>query len=177
MANLPRRGQLPKAPQPGRWARAYMSSRRTSPKGYCGGIRAPITINRMSCTASLYLLTAMTVPLACIAFANASDVGSNSCSCAGLTRISTPGTATIGIPAGGCERAARLYEQGREQPNGCSRLGMYVRRWVGWATGGLSSRRTDDSNARPGSRRRPTAADAAGATAIMPPVRALSPGS
>jgi hypothetical protein len=45
------------------------------------------------------------------------------------------------------ERAARLYEQGREQPNGCSRLGVYVRRWVGWAKGGLSSRRTDPGNA------------------------------
>ena len=45
------------------------------------------------------------------------------------------------------ERAARLYEQGLEQPNGCSRLGMYVRRWVGWAKGGLSSRRTDHGSA------------------------------
>jgi hypothetical protein len=41
------------------------------------------------------------------------------------------------------ERAARLYEQGREQPNGCSRLGVYIRRWVGWAQGGLPSSRTD----------------------------------
>jgi RNA-directed DNA polymerase len=41
------------------------------------------------------------------------------------------------------ERAARLYEQGREQPNGSSRLGVYVRRWVGWAKGGLSTSRTD----------------------------------
>lgn len=35
------------------------------------------------------------------------------------------------------ERAARLYEQEREQPNGSSRLGVYVRRWVGWAKGGV----------------------------------------
>jgi RNA-directed DNA polymerase len=41
------------------------------------------------------------------------------------------------------ERAVRLYEQGREQPNGASRLGVYVRRWVGWAQGGLPSSRTD----------------------------------
>jgi hypothetical protein len=41
------------------------------------------------------------------------------------------------------EHAARLYEQERGQPIGCSRLGMYVRRWVGWAKGGVSSSRTD----------------------------------
>jgi len=41
------------------------------------------------------------------------------------------------------ERTARLYERGREQPNSCSRLGVYVRRWVGWAKGGLSTSRTD----------------------------------
>ncbi len=35
------------------------------------------------------------------------------------------------------EHAARLYEQERERPNGPSPLGMYVRRWVGWASGGL----------------------------------------
>jgi len=31
------------------------------------------------------------------------------------------------------ERAARLYEQDREASLSPSRLGMYVRRWVGWA--------------------------------------------
>ncbi len=35
------------------------------------------------------------------------------------------------------ERAARLYEQEREEREGSSALGMYVRRWVGWASGGL----------------------------------------
>jgi RNA-directed DNA polymerase len=76
------------------------------------------------------------------------------------------------------ERAARLYEQGREQPNGCSRLGVYVRRWVGWAKGGLSSRRMDPGNVWSGSRRRPPlAADAAAATAIMPPLPVPSPGA
>ncbi len=35
------------------------------------------------------------------------------------------------------ERAARLYEQEREEPDGPSLLGQYVRRWVGWAEGGL----------------------------------------
>ena len=32
------------------------------------------------------------------------------------------------------ERAARLYEQDRKEPSGPSRLGMYVRRWVGWCS-------------------------------------------
>jgi RNA-directed DNA polymerase len=73
------------------------------------------------------------------------------------------------------ERAARLYEQERGQPNGCARLGMYVRRWVGWARAELSSRRTDRGSAGRASRRRPTAADAAGATAIMPQSLVLSP--
>ena len=31
------------------------------------------------------------------------------------------------------ERAARLYEQEREERSGPSRLGRYIRRWVGWA--------------------------------------------
>ncbi len=35
------------------------------------------------------------------------------------------------------ERAARLYEQEREDRQGSAALGMYVRRWVGWAFGGL----------------------------------------
>ncbi len=32
------------------------------------------------------------------------------------------------------DRAARLYEQERERPESPSALGMYVRRWVGWAS-------------------------------------------
>ncbi len=36
------------------------------------------------------------------------------------------------------ERASRLYERERERPDGPSLLGMYVRRWVGWANGGLT---------------------------------------
>ena len=36
------------------------------------------------------------------------------------------------------ERASRLYEREREEPDGPSLLGMYVRRWLGWANGGLS---------------------------------------
>ena len=32
---------------------------------------------------------------------------------------------------------ARLYEQEREELNGLSLLGVYVRRWIGWAEGGL----------------------------------------
>ena len=31
------------------------------------------------------------------------------------------------------ERAARLYEQDRKEPSGSPRLGLYVRRWLGWA--------------------------------------------
>ena len=38
-------------------------------------------------------------------------------------------------------RATRLYEQEREKRDGSSVLGMYVRRWVGWASGGLWARR------------------------------------
>ena len=34
-------------------------------------------------------------------------------------------------------RASRLYEQERERPEGHSALGVYVRRWVGWARGGF----------------------------------------
>ena len=33
--------------------------------------------------------------------------------------------------------AARLYEQEREEPNGPSLLGVYVRRWISWVEGGL----------------------------------------
>ena len=35
------------------------------------------------------------------------------------------------------ERAIRLYEQEREGREGSSALGMYVRRWTGWAIGGV----------------------------------------
>jgi RNA-directed DNA polymerase len=31
------------------------------------------------------------------------------------------------------ERATRLYERDRKEPSSPSRLGRYVRRWVGWA--------------------------------------------
>ena len=41
------------------------------------------------------------------------------------------------------ERATRLYEQERERLTGHSALGMYVRRWNSWASGGLE--RTDRS--------------------------------
>ena len=35
------------------------------------------------------------------------------------------------------ERATRLYEQECVEPDGSSTLGMYVRRWIGWASGAL----------------------------------------
>jgi hypothetical protein len=50
------------------------------------------------------------------------------------------------------ESAARLYEQGREHPNGSSRLGVYVRRWVGWAKGGLAAIGVDLTLLRDGAR-------------------------
>jgi hypothetical protein len=34
------------------------------------------------------------------------------------------------------ERAVRLYEQEPREPFSSSRLGLYVRRWVGWVLGG-----------------------------------------
>ena len=37
-------------------------------------------------------------------------------------------------------RATRLYEQDRKEPSGPSRLGMYVRRWIGWADVGHGGR-------------------------------------
>ena len=46
------------------------------------------------------------------------------------------------------ERAARLYEQERERPEGPTRFGMYVRRWNGWAgrySGGAKTLRLNDS--------------------------------
>ena len=36
------------------------------------------------------------------------------------------------------EKASRLYEQERERPDGPALLGVYVRRWAGWAGGGLT---------------------------------------
>jgi hypothetical protein len=38
------------------------------------------------------------------------------------------------------ERAHRLYEQERGKPEGFPQLGAYVRRWSGWAQGGIGSR-------------------------------------
>ena len=35
------------------------------------------------------------------------------------------------------ERAARLYEREREDRDGSSTLGTYVRRWNGWVKGGV----------------------------------------
>ncbi len=35
------------------------------------------------------------------------------------------------------ERATRLYEQEREVLGGPSALRVYVRQWIGWASGGL----------------------------------------
>lgn len=35
------------------------------------------------------------------------------------------------------ERLSRLYERGRERPDGLSVLGAYVRRWYGWVKAGL----------------------------------------
>ena len=35
------------------------------------------------------------------------------------------------------EKASRLYEQEREDREGSSALGMYVRRWNGWVKGGM----------------------------------------
>lgn len=54
-------------------------------------------------------------------------------------------------------------------------LRAYVRRWVGWAEGGLSTSRADNGNAGRAARRGPPTSDAAGATAIIAPV--LSPGA
>jgi RNA-directed DNA polymerase len=73
------------------------------------------------------------------------------------------------------DRAIRLYEQEREKPNRSSRLGLYVRRWVGWARGGLLTSRADNGNAGRAARRGPHSSDAAGATAIIALV--LSPGA
>ena len=37
-------------------------------------------------------------------------------------------------------RAIRLYEQGPGEADACARLGLYVQRWVRWASAGLSER-------------------------------------
>ncbi len=41
------------------------------------------------------------------------------------------------------ERAARLYEQEREEPDRSSGLGSYVTRWLRWARAGLDRRMSD----------------------------------
>ncbi len=41
------------------------------------------------------------------------------------------------------ERATRLYEQEREEPDGSSGLGRYVTRWLRWARAGLTAEPTD----------------------------------
>ena len=45
--------------------------------------------------------------------------------------------AKAGLPLRRVERAARLYEQERGDQTRCDALGEYVRRWNGWACGGL----------------------------------------
>ncbi len=47
-------------------------------------------------------------------------------------------TLARGTPANFADIASRLYEQGRERPNGPSRLVDYVKHWCGWARGGLA---------------------------------------
>jgi hypothetical protein len=37
------------------------------------------------------------------------------------------------------EQATQLYEQGRRERSKALLLGKYVRRWLGWATGGLAN--------------------------------------
>jgi hypothetical protein len=37
------------------------------------------------------------------------------------------------------EQATQLYEQGRRERSNALLLGKYVRRWLGWATGGLAN--------------------------------------
>ena len=44
-------------------------------------------------------------------------------------------------------RATRLYEQERENPQGYSRLGLYVRRWVRWTEGGLGPHKKNPAGA------------------------------
>ena len=50
------------------------------------------------------------------------------------------------------EKAARLYEQEQRDPEGPAVLGRYVRRWLGWASGGLG-----ESAGPPGELGRPAA--------------------
>ena len=47
------------------------------------------------------------------------------------------------------ERALRLYEQEPGELGGSSRLGMYVRRWVGWAEAGFAKGQIPSSKFRP----------------------------
>jgi hypothetical protein len=42
--------------------------------------------------------------------------------------------------------AVQLYEQ--EEPSGSPLLGMYVRRWCGWVSGGVSNDEVDSDSAR-----------------------------
>jgi RNA-directed DNA polymerase len=84
-------------------------------------------------------------------------------------------TLAVSTVANFLDRASRLYEQEREKPNRSSRLGVYVRRWVGWAKGGLSTSRADNGNAGRAARRGPPCSEIAGATAIIALV--LSPGA
>jgi hypothetical protein len=42
------------------------------------------------------------------------------------------------------ERALRFYEQEPGELGGSSRFGKYVRRWVGWASGGLTVTTSED---------------------------------
>ncbi|MCZ6699363.1 MAG: hypothetical protein O7D94_10575, partial [Planctomycetota bacterium] len=60
----------------------------------------------------------------------------------------------VSLPRQFVERATRLYEQEREEPDGPSLLGLYVRRWSAWACGGLNA-----------------ALDSPGALALCPPPR------
>ena len=44
-------------------------------------------------------------------------------------------------------RATRLYEQERENPQGSSQLGLYVRRWVRWTESGLGPQKKNPAEA------------------------------
>jgi RNA-directed DNA polymerase len=48
-------------------------------------------------------------------------------------------TLAVGTLANFAERVTRLYEQERQRPKGPSPLGAYVKRWCGWASGGLAT--------------------------------------
>ena len=42
-------------------------------------------------------------------------------------------------------RVTRRYEQDRKEPSGPSRLGIYVRRWIGWVKSGPHPQRTSNA--------------------------------